>query len=442
MAGISRQRLLCLQQPHHTQRMRCYHLAYSMLISTNSRLQYHIIPIFRGSYRMNSTSQQQFFIGLMSGTSTDGVDGALVCFEKEKRPNIVSFASIDMPKELRNRFLALNHAGFNEIEESYLVANQLADLYAQCCHQLLQQSRLPSSQITAIGAHGQTVRHRPDLGFTVQLNAPARLAELTGIDVVADFRSRDVAAGGQGAPFAPLLHHALFADSHKTRVVLNLGGIANITLLRPNQPLLGFDTGPANALMDGWIMLHKEEAFDRDGVWGATGTVLNELLQHFLLEPYFHRPAPKSTGRDLFNMAWLEQHLNALSLSYLLKKEVSLGADTPAMDKSSYTPADIMATLRALTTHSVAQAIQRYSTCTDEIIVCGGGSKNKALMAELSQLMQCDVKPIEAYGLDSQAVEALAFAWLAKAFVEKVPLDFPSITGSNRPTIAGAWYPR
>lgn len=370
---------------------------------------------------MKSASQQQFFIGLMSGTSTDGVDGVLVCFTPGNRPDIVSFASIDMPKELRSRFLELNHAGFNEIEKSHLAANQLADLYAQCCHQLLQQAGLPSSQITAIGAHGQTVRHRPDLGFTVQLNAPARLAELTGIDVVADFRSRDIAAGGQGAPFAPLLHHALFADNHNTRVILNLGGIANITLLRPNQALLGFDTGPANALMDGWIALHKGENFDRDGAWGASGTVHNELLQHLLSEPYFHRPAPKSTGRDLFNMAWLEQHLKALNLSY--------------------PPNDIMATLRALTTHSVAQAIRRYSPCTDEIIVCGGGSKNKVLMTELAQLMQCNVQPIEAYGLDSQAVEALAFAWLAKACVERVPLDFPSITGASHTSIAGAIYP-
>ncbi|NOL49281.1 anhydro-N-acetylmuramic acid kinase [Pelistega europaea] len=388
---------------------------------------------------MNLTSNQQYFIGLMSGTSTDGVDGALILFEQELTPRIISFESIAMPAELRETFLQLNHAGDNEIEKSYLAANHLADLYAQCCLQLLHSADLKANQITAIGAHGQTVRHRPDLGFTVQLNAPARLAELTGIDVIADFRSRDIAAGGQGAPFAPLLHQALFADPQKTRVVLNLGGIANITLLRPNAPLLGFDTGPANALMDGWISHHQGLSFDKDGAWGASGKVIPSLLNRLLDEPYFQQAAPKSTGRDLFNMSWLKKHLQAEQLSHLLSSQTqSTGKPTNGKGVST---SDVMATLRALTSRSVAQSIQRYSSHVDEVIVCGGGSKNKALMAELTQLMQCDVKPIEAYGLDSQAVEALAFAWLAKACVERKPLGFPSVTGSSHPSIAGAIYP-
>ncbi|MDY3331105.1 MAG: anhydro-N-acetylmuramic acid kinase [Pelistega sp.] len=371
---------------------------------------------------MNSHSETQYFIGLMSGTSTDGVDGALVAFEKGSLPRIIAFSSLGMPSDLRATFLALNKAGENELQQAYLAANALADLYAQCCQQLLSDSGLTPVQITAIGAHGQTVRHRPDLGFTVQLNAPARLAELTDIDVIADFRSRDVATGGQGAPFAPLLHQALFSEDNKTRVILNLGGIANITLLAPQHSLLGFDTGPANALMDYWIDKHLGKTFDADGAWGASGEIHQELLAQLLSEPYFNKAAPKSTGRDLFNPAWLEAHLNKIT--------------------ESISAVDVMATLRALTTHSVAHAIHQYSTQVDEIIVCGGGVKNKALMRELQELMKCEVNAIEKYGFDSQAIEALAFAWLAKAFCDKEPLNFPTLTGSRRATIAGALYPR
>lgn len=371
---------------------------------------------------MNTHSDVQYFIGLMSGTSTDGVDGALVAFKKGALPQIIAFSSLAMPSDLRRTFLSLNKAGANELEQAHLAANALADLYAQSCHQLLEKAGLTAAQITAIGAHGQTVRHRPDLGFTVQLNAPARLAELSHIDVIADFRSRDVAAGGQGAPFAPLLHQALFKDESKTRIILNLGGIANITLLAPHQPLLGFDTGPANVLMDYWIDKHLNQTFDRDGAWGASGTIHHELLTQLLSEPYFTKPAPKSTGRDLFNPLWLDQHL------------ATFNEDIPAVD--------IMATLRALTTHSIAQAITRHSNKVDEIIVCGGGVKNIALMQELKELMGCEVNAIEQYGFDSQAIEALAFAWLAKAFYDKEPLNFPALTGSHRATIAGALYPR
>ncbi len=371
---------------------------------------------------MNTHSTVQYFIGLMSGTSTDGVDGALVAFKKEASPQIIAFSSLAMPSDLRRTFLALNKAGDNELEQAHLAANRLADLYAECCHDLLKQSQLSNAHITAIGAHGQTVRHRPDLGFTIQLNAPARLAELTKIDVIADFRSRDVAAGGQGAPFAPLLHQALFRDTTKTRVILNLGGIANITLLAPHQPLLGFDTGPANALMDYWIDKHLGKTFDKDGAWGASGNIHNGLLTQLLSEPYFAKSAPKSTGRDLFNPLWLDQHV------------VAFNEHIPAVD--------IMATLRALTTHSIAQAITRHSNRVDEIIVCGGGVKNIALMQELKALMGCEVNAIEQYGFDSQAIEALAFAWLAKAFYDKEPLNFPELTGSRHATIAGALYPR
>lgn len=387
--------------------------------------------MFQGSDDMKSVTNPQYFIGLMSGTSMDGVDGVLVTFEQDTLPQVQKLISLPMPDDLRQELLSLNQAGENELERAALAANKLTNLYAQCCHQLLQQTGLKADQITAIGAHGQTVRHRPDLGFTIQLNSPARLAELTGIDVVADFRSRDIAAGGQGAPFAPLLHHALFADPQKTRVVLNLGGIANVTLLRPNQPLLGFDTGPANVLMDTWIHRIFGSKFDRDGILSTCGEIQRGFLELMLTDPYFAQAAPKSTGRDLFNEAWLDKRLDQWR-------------DAGGFSFSLLHPdmTDILATLRALTSYSVVQAIQRYCAHVDEVIVCGGGSKNLALMDEIRKLIQCDVKPIDDYGLDCQAVEALAFAWLAKAFVDKTPLDFPSITGSRKATIAGAWYPR
>lgn len=387
--------------------------------------------MFQGSDDMKSVTNPQYFIGLMSGTSMDGVDGVLASFEQDTLPQVQKLISLPMPDDLRQELLSLNQAGENELEKAALAANKLTDLYAQCCHQLLQQTGLKADQITVIGAHGQTVRHRPDLGFTIQLNSPARLAELTGIDVVADFRSRDIAAGGQGAPFAPLLHHALFADPQKTRVVLNLGGIANVTLLRPNQPLLGFDTGPANVLMDTWIHRIFGSKFDRDGILSTCGEIQRGFLELMLTDPYFAQAAPKSTGRDLFNEAWLDKRLDQWR-------------DAGGFSFSLLHPdmTDILATLRALTSYSVVQAIQRYCAHVDEVIVCGGGSKNLALMDEIRKLIQCDVKPIDDYGLDCQAVEALAFAWLAKAFVDKTPLDFQSITGSRKATIAGAWYPR
>lgn len=379
---------------------------------------------------MKIVSNPQYFIGLMSGTSTDGVDGALIAFDESPIPHLIKLVSLPMPNHLKATFLALNHSGENELEKAYLAANELADLYAQCCHQLLQYTGLKAEQITAIGAHGQTVRHRPDLGFSVQLNAPARLAELSGIDVVADFRSRDIAAGGQGAPFAPIVHHALFAHPQKTRVILNLGGIANITLLRPHQAPLGFDTGPANALMDLWVKQHLNLEFDKDGTLSSLGKIQPGLLKLMLTEPYFSLPAPKSTGRDLFNEAWLNQHLQ----QWKADAERASTFLRPTIE-------DILATLRALTSHSISQAIHQYSPHIDELIVCGGGAKNLALMQELSQLMQCEVKPIDVYGLESQAVEALAFAWLAKAFIDKKALEFPTITGSRHASIAGALYP-
>ncbi len=371
---------------------------------------------------MNTAIKPEYFIGLMSGTSTDGVDGVIAQFIPGSQAKVITQHSLGMPLKLRETFLQLNQAGENELERSYLAANDLARLYAQCCQALLAQAKLSAEDITAIGAHGQTVRHRPDLGFTVQLNAPALLAELTGINVIADFRSRDVAAAGQGAPFAPLLHQALFASPDKHRVVLNLGGIANITILKPGQSVRGFDTGPANVFMDMWAERHLSLNYDPQGAWGASGEVQERLLSYWLnSEPYFKLPPPKSTGRDLFNAQWLEQRMVGFA---------------------DISPVDVMATLRALTTHSVSQAIQTYAGTIDELFVCGGGSRNTAVMKELKSLLSCSVESIEAYDIDSQSVESLAFAWLAHAFMQGQRLDFPALTGSRHPTIAGCLYPK
>ena len=266
--------------------------------------------------------QAPFFIGLMSGTSLDGVDGVLVDFSEQK-PRVTHVNSAQLAPELRAELLALNTPGADELHRAALAANALARTYAQVVKALLQASGLRAAQVKAIGAHGQTLRHRPQMfdgtGYTIQLNNPALLAELTGIDVVADFRSRDVAAGGQGAPLAPFFHRAWFAPtspvSHaqsQTVSVLNIGGISNLTVLSPDETL-GFDCGPGNALMDMWCQQHTGAAFDAGGAWAASGQVNPALLANMLAEPYFALPPPKSTGRDLFNRAWLDQHLAAFA---------------------------------------------------------------------------------------------------------------------------------
>lgn len=364
------------------------------------------------------------YIGLMSGTSTDGVDAVLVSFTGcNTAPEILAAASQPMPAALRDTFLQLNQPGPNELEVSSLAANQLADVYANACNQLLRSTGLAPAAIRAIGAHGQTVRHRPDLGYTVQINAPARLAELTGIDVIADFRARDVAAGGQGAPLVPAFHDVIFRAEHP-RVVLNLGGMANITLLQPGVPAWGFDTGPANVLLDLWCNKHTGQAFDRNGDWAASGAVcaplLNTLLQD---EPWFQLQPPKSTGRDQFNESWLAQRLNRFD-----QHELALGL----------TAADVQATLTALTARSVAQAIEQQAPATQEVLVCGGGAHNAALMARLRQdLPQCQLRSTAELGIAVEQVEALAFAWLAWAHDNRHPAGLPAVTGARHPTILG-----
>lgn len=376
---------------------------------------------------MNSTStaspaHQGLYIGLMSGTSVDGVDGVLVRLGESQAPRVLASASLPMPENLRRELLALNVSGNDELARGALAANALARLYAQAVSALLQDAAADATDVIAIGAHGQTLRHRPDSGYTVQLNAPALLAELTGIDVVADFRSRDVAAGGQGAPLVPPFHAANFGAPHG-RAVLNLGGIANVTLLVPGQPVRGFDTGPANVFLDAWCQRHLGQPYDADGRWAATGQVVAPLLEQLIAsEPWFALPAPKSTGRDLFNLQWLDDRL-------------------AAFDGPKPAPQDVQATLQRLTARTVANAIDAAAAGTQDVFVCGGGARNAGLMQELAYCLQRPVQPTDALGVPAQQVEALAFAWLAQAFVQRRPAGHPAVTGARGPRILGALYP-
>ena len=360
------------------------------------------------------------YIGLMSGTSLDGVDGALVDFSQD-RVRSLGDAYVAFPASLRADLMALQAPGHNEIEREALAANALVRHYADCVGSLLAQAGIGPDAVAAIGAHGQTIRHRPELGFTRQLNNPALLAELSGIDVIADLRSRDVAAGGQGAPLVPAFHQALFNAPGQTRVVANIGGISNISVLQADGTVTGYDSGPGNALMDGWILRHQGQPYDADGAWAATGKVIPALLAELLNEPYFALPAPKSTGRDLFHADWLAARLAAYP---------------------DARPVDVQATLTQLTAASLAQAILRDGAQADTVYVCGGGAYNASLMAALArELPGMAVASTQALGVAPNQVEALAFAWLAWRFTQRKPGNLPAVTGARGLRVLGALYP-
>lgn len=366
----------------------------------------------------------ELFVGLMSGTSLDGVDGVLADFAGAPL-RILAHASRPLDPSLRAELLALNASGTDELHRSALAANALARTYAAVVNDLLAMAGVAARNVRAIGAHGQTVRHRPQMfdatGYTLQLNNPALLAELTGMDVVADFRSRDVAAGGQGAPLAPFFHQALFARAGTSVGVLNLGGISNLTLLRADGSMTGFDCGPANALMDAWCEQHTGHAFDHGGAWAASGAVQPELLERFLAHPYFALQPPKSTGRDLFNRSWLDAHL----------------AHHPAT-----APADVQATLAELAARTCASALLGYGADASELLVCGGGAFNAHLMRRLAALLPgVRVMPSSERGLPPQQVEGAAFAWLARQTLLRTKLDLQSTTGAKGARVLGAVYP-
>jgi len=362
------------------------------------------------------------YVGVMSGTSMDAVDAVLLRFDATGRAHAAGGSTVAMPAALREDLLALNTPGPDELNRAALASAELAALYARAVSEVLETTRTPAASVAALGIHGQTVRHRPDLGYTIQINAPARVAELTGIDVIADFRSRDIAAGGQGAPLVPAFHAAQFTCA-KTRVVLNLGGIANITILGADGSIRGFDTGPANMLMDAWAHRHLGRPYDTDGAWGASGRCLAGLLEQMLADPWFAMPPPKSTGRDDFNLAWLERQLAEAPSRHSLPDAV-----------------DVQATLLQLTAQSVAAAIRHYAPNAADVLICGGGSRNKALVTALQAALPCPVGSTDAHGLPAQWVEAAAFAWLAWCHDSGRPAGLPEVTGASRPTILGCKY--
>lgn len=367
------------------------------------------------------------YIGLMSGTSLDGVDGALVELDDSgtRAPLPRAHVHRAMPRGLHDELLALNSSGHDELHRAALAANGLMALYAEAISALLHEAATPARAVTAIGAHGQTVRHRPrefdGTGYTLQLMNGALLAERSGIDVVCDFRSRDVAAGGQGAPLAPAFHAALFGAAAHPVGVLNLGGIANLSVLQPDGLVLGFDCGPGNALMDLWCQRHCGEAYDRDGAWAASGSVHPALLGRLLAEPYLGLPPPKSTGRDLFNTEWLDARLTPFTT-------------VPA--------ADVMATLAEFTARCATEAAQASAPGMRELLVCGGGAFNAHLMQRLAALLpQSTVASTASRGVPPDQIEALAFAWLAQAFVLRRPGNLATVTGAAGPRVLGALYP-
>ena len=368
----------------------------------------------------------EIYLGLMSGTSLDGVDGVLADFSGQN-PSVLAHSSAAFSPPLKAELLALNGSGSDELHRSALAATALVRVYAQVVTDLLRQTGLASTAVVAIGAHGQTVRHRPQFfdgtGYTLQLNNPALLAELTGIDVIADFRSRDVAAGGQGAPLVPAFHQAVFGRMGETVLTLNVGGIANLTVLGPAlaEDVIGFDCGPGNALLDAWCQRHLGQAFDTDGAWAASGKVDTDLLAMLLDEPYFSLPVPKSTGRDLFNPDWLTRQLEKAG---------------------PLAPVDVQATLTELSASVCAASIKRYGGDGTELIVCGGGAYNGHLMRRLQcHLPAIHVKSSQALGMPPLQVEASAFAWLARKTILRETASLKTVTGAQGARILGAIYP-
>jgi anhydro-N-acetylmuramic acid kinase len=373
-----------------------------------------------------AASADGVYFGLMSGTSMDGVDGIAVEFAAGKVPVVRSEAFVSFSETLRDALFGLQQPGDNEIEREALAANALAARYTVCVHELLRSGNLSAEDVRAIGVHGQTVRHRPEKGYTRQINNPALLAEMTHIDVVSDFRSRDVAAGGQGAPLVPAFHATVFGASGETRVVCNLGGISNITILSANGAVRGFDCGPANALLDEWAQRYLGKPFDENGHFAADGQVHRPL--HALLdEPFFELQPPKSTGRDLFNNEWLDAKLQPFS---------------------SLQPADVQATLTALTAITVAREIERHASGCTALYVCGGGARNAELLKALQRAMEesgvsgVPVLTTEALGVPPHQVEPLAFAWLAMRHVARESGNLPAVTGAAGERVLGALYPR
>ncbi|MGE7137898.1 anhydro-N-acetylmuramic acid kinase [Luteibacter sp. NPDC031894] len=361
------------------------------------------------------------YLGLISGTSADGIDAALVRFS-EGRPALVAGLTHPWDDALRNTILAVAQDEVRLDLDAYgRLDVAVGTAFADAAHAVLRKAGVAAGDVTAIGSHGQTIRHRPsgDRPFTLQIGDPSVIAERTRIDTVADFRRADVAAGGQGAPLVPAFHATVLRPERGARVVLNLGGIANVTRLTADGDVTGFDTGPANGLMDAWCLRHRGEAFDRDGRFAASGRVDDELLAQLLDDAYFALPPPKSTGREHFHLAWLDMHPRVADL----------------------TPDDVQATLLALSARSVADAITRYAADAVDVIACGGGVHNAVLMRAIGALLEG--RPLHAssaFGIDPDGMEAMAFAWLAYRRLRGEQGNLPAVTGASGSRLLGAVY--
>ena len=368
-------------------------------------------------------AQGELFLGLISGTSADGIDVALASFDPA--PRLHAALTHAYPDELRRRILTLAQGdGRIALDELGALDVAIARCFADAANTLLRRERVAPAAITALGSHGQTVRHRPlqDPPYTLQLGDANVIAELTGITTIADFRRRDVAAGGQGAPFAPAFHAAMLPRDARTRVILNLGGIANVTILPgvASQPVTGFDTGPASCLLDAWTQHHLGRAFDADGAFAAQGKVDTDLLARLLEDPYFAAPPPKSTGREVFHLSWLQEHLRARAIA----------------------PADVQATLVALSARSIADAVRMHAPDAREVLVCGGGVHNRVLMqATAGELAPIPVASTAAQGIDPDFVEAMLFAWLARERVAGRAVEtVAAVTGARGARVLGGIY--
>lgn len=361
----------------------------------------------------------ELYVGLMSGTSLDGVDAVLAASQGE-RLRLVASSRLSFPARLRARLLELHQPGENELHRAALLANELSALYALTVRRVLARAGVDARSVTAIACHGQTVRHRPRADYTLQLVNGAALAEATGISVVCDFRSRDIAAGGEGAPLVPAFHRAAFADARHARVIVNVGGIANMTCLPVRGAVTGFDCGPGNCLLDAWIRAKRREPYDAGGSWAARGRVLAPLLRRLLAHPFLRRDPPKSTGRDEFDLRWLQRALTRHEK-----------------------PVDVQATLLSFTATAIASAVRAHGGRARDIYVCGGGARNRALLARLAALLpDRRIATTAALGVEPGHVEALAFAWLARQAVRRKPGNLPAVTGARGPRVLGAIYPK
>ncbi|HET7061716.1 MAG TPA: anhydro-N-acetylmuramic acid kinase [Nitrosospira sp.] len=359
-----------------------------------------------------------YYIGMMSGTSLDGVDAALADFNRSP-PSLLGTFYLPYSPDLRGRLLELHQAGVDELHRAAMLGNELSRHYADAVGGLLRDSGVSRGEVRAIGCHGQTVRHCPqaERAYTIQLFNPALLAELTGVTVVADFRSRDIAAGGQGAPLVPAFHSALFMHSECHRIIVNIGGICNLTSLARGQ-VAGYDCGPGNMLMDAWCSHHTGEPYDENGNWARSGEVIESLLERFLALPFFSLPPPKSAGREQFNFTWLESCLNG-----------------------NEKPEDVQATLLELTVQSISRSVFQYFPRAAELYLCGGGARNGAVITRLGLTMPGKtIELTDRLGVSADWVEAFAFAWLAKQAISGVPANLPVVTGARDSRILGAIY--